>query len=336
MNKKDLVKSFLNNEAVDRVPVVFWHHFVNFHDHHRGLQDPDVLKRVVQGQKDYIERFQPDLLKIMSDGFFGHPAMTGDLMTSVEDIKQISSCGPKHPFITEQVQYVKEICDMVDGQIYTYYNIFSPLQYIRLKFEEYDEDFEKFCRLFFEDPKAMVRAAEQIAADLIILIDCLFKETKVDGIYYSVQAVQDKRADLAFHEEYVKPLDLLIMNDILNYTDNIMLHICGYGHYKNQLTWYSDYPAKVFNWATHTEDISLAEGKKLFGGKPVLGGFDNNLGSLLYTGSEQELKTEITKILDAAGTAGVALGADCTVSDELKPERVELIKQIVADYMSSK
>lgn len=332
MNRKEIVRTFLDNRSPARVPAVFWHHFVSFHDHHRGLLDKDVMDRVLRGQKEYLDRFRPDLLKIMSDGFFGHPAMTGDLITSVEDISKIASCGPDHPFITEQVRYVKEICELVNGEIYTYYNVFSPLQYIRLKFEEYDEDFEKFCRLFFENPEEMVNAAGRIAADVLVLIDRLFTETKVDGIYYSVQAVQDPKADRNFHDQYVRPLDLLVMNHILKYTDNIMIHICGYGHYKNPLEWYSDYPAKVFNWATHTENVSLAEGKKIFGGKPVLGGFDNNAGTLLYEGSETELKEEICKILDAAGTAGVALGADCTVSDKLAPERVELIKSIVTEY----
>lgn len=330
--QREIVKQFINNEIPERVPVVFWHHYVSFHDHHRGLTDPDVLARVYQGQKDYIQRFKPDLVKIMSDGFFGHPAMTSRQIDSVEGIKGIESCGEDHPFIREQVKYVKEICDFVNGEVYTYYNIFSPLQYIRLKFEEYDEDFEKFCRLFFEDKEAMVAAGNRIAKDVMCLIDGLFAETKIDGIYYSVQALQDPRADREIHDKYVRPLDLLIMDHIRKYTDNIMIHICGYGHYKNNLDWYADYPAKIFNWATHTENVGLAEGKKIFGGKPVLGGFDNNAGTLLYDGNEDEIREAVFGILDEAGTRGVALGADCTVKENFDPKRLELIVGAVEDY----
>lgn len=331
-NQRKIVEQFMNNESPERAPVVFWHHFVSFHDHHRGLTDPAVMKKVLDGQLDYIRRFKPDLVKIMSDGFFGHPAMTGELIDSVAGIRGIQPCGAAHPFIQEQVEYVKKVCDFVNGDVYTYYNLFSPLQYIRLKFEEYDEDFEKFTRLFFEDMDAMVAAGDRIASDILLLIDRIFEKTRVDGIYYSVQSVQDPRADRAFHDAYVRPLDLMIMDRIRKYTDNIMIHICGYGHYQNPLAWYADYPAKIFNWATHTEQIGLAEGKKIFKDKPVLGGFDNNAGSLLYEGSKAELKDEIYRILDAAGTKGVALGADCTVKETFDPERARWIIDIAGAY----
>lgn len=335
-NRKQIVSEFLNNERPARVPIAFWHHFVSFHDHHRGVGNPEVMDRVYAGQKDFLKAYHPDLVKIMSDGFFGHPAMTKELITTMDGIRSIAPCGADHPFIEEQVRYVKAIVDEVNGEVLTYYNIFSPLQYIRLKFEEYDEDFEKFCRLFFEDPQEMVAAAERIAADIMVLIDRLFTETNVDGIYYSVQAVQDKRADKAFHDRYVKPLDLMIMSHILKYTDNIMLHICGYGHYTNELTWYKDYPAKVFNWATHTENISLEEGKRIFDGKPVLGGFDNNSDSILYNGTHDELVAEVTRILEAAGDRGVAIGADCTISADFDPERIKWIIEAAEAYAARK
>ncbi len=262
--RKEIFTKFLNNEETDRVPVALWHHFVSFRDHHRGLSDPAVMERVKRGQKKYYEVYHPDMVKIMSDGYFGHPAMLKEPITTVEGIKKIEPCGENHPFITEQVDYVKEIVEFVGGEVHTFYNIFSPLNYIRLKFEEYDEDFEKFTRLFFEDKKAMYGAAEKIAEDIVVLVDRVAQETKVDGFYYSVQAVQDARADKTFHDTYVKPLDLMIMREMLKYTDNILIHICGWGEYTNDLTWYVDYPAKVFNWATHNEHVSLGEGKKLF------------------------------------------------------------------------
>ena len=66
--------------------------------------------------------------------------------------------------------------------------------------------------------------------------------------------------------------------------------------------------------------------------KPVIGGFDNAAGSILYTGTEEELRAEIKKILDEAGTKGVAIGADCTISSDIAPERLELIRKIAAEY----
>lgn len=324
--RKKVFQQFLDQEKPDRVPVAFWHHFVSFQNHHMGLKDPQVLRDVYDGQKAAFNDLPCDVLKIMSDGFFGHPAMVRAPINTVEEIRAIQSVGASDPWISEQVAYVNEICNYANGELHTFYSVFSPLQYIRLKFEEYDEDFEKFCRLFFEDPQAMTAAAARIAEDTVILIDELFSKTTLDGIYYSVQGVQDVRADREFHDKYVRPLDLLVMEHIRKYTDNIIIHICGYGHYTNHLEWYVDYPAKVFNWATQTEKVTLAEGKAIFKGKAVLGGFDNNPESILYNGSEEEIKAYTRKIIEEAGVVGICLGADCTVAENIEPQRIRWIR----------
>lgn len=336
MNKKELVKTFLENGTPERVPVAMWWHFVSFHDHYNALSDPKVFQTVKQGQKDYFDQVQPDLVKIMSDGFFGHPSVTEHHIETVEDLSKIHSIDTNHPWMDEQINYVKEVCEHIGDDVYKYYNIFSPLQYIRLRFEEYDEDFSKFVRLFKESPETMTKAAKAIAADIKVLLKRLFEETPIDGIYYSVQAVQSADFDHEKHKELVEPLDLEILSEINKYTDNILLHICGYGNYTNKLEWYADYPVKVFNWATHTEGIDLAEGKKIFKDKPVMGGFDNMKGSILYEGSEEELRATIFSMLDKAGTKGVALGADCTISADIKPGRLDLIRNIAVEYSSRK
>lgn len=190
-DRKKIIDAFLNNEEPDRVPSAFWHHFVSFHDHY-SWDVPEVYRKIVNDQKKYIDEVNPDLIKIMSDGFFGHPSVCRKLLTTIEDIEGIESIGEKHEWIDKQVEYVKEICEYAGDDVYKYYNIFSPLQYIRLRFEEYDEDFSKFTSLFKQAPDIMIGAANRIAEDIKVLVKRLFEETKVDGIYYSVQSVQDK------------------------------------------------------------------------------------------------------------------------------------------------
>ena len=332
MNKRERFEAFLNNQPVDRVPVGFWHHFVSFHDHY-GYKEPEIYNAVVTGQKKFIDEVDPDFLKIMSDAFFGHPSVCRKLITTVDDIAGIRSVGPDHEWIDRQIEYVKDICAHAGKDIYKLYNIFSPLQYIRLRFEEYDEDYKKFTRLFRENPEVMERAGWEIAKDINVLVDRLFAETDIDGIYYSVQSVQDPTFDHAMHKKYVKPLDLEILKTINRHSDKNMIHICGYhGLYTNDLTWYKDYPAQIFNWAVHSEHVSLSEGKKLFGGKPVLGGFDNTPGTLLYSGTDEEIRREVESILDEAGTVGVGIGSDCTVDMDLPVSRMEFIRRVAQEY----
>ena len=217
--------------------------------------------------------------------------------------------------------------------MYKLYNIFSPLQYIRLRFEEFDEDFKKFTGLFKSAPDAMVHAANEIAKDVNILVDRLFEETKVDGVYYSVQSVQDKWTfNKARHDEIVRPLDLKVLDNIAKHSSKNMIHICGYFGYTNDLSWYKDYPVQAFNWAVYSENVSVAEGKKIFDGKPVLGGFDNRPNTLLYTGSDEDVRREVIRILDEAGEAGVGIGADCTIGDDVPKARYEFIRNVSKDY----
>lgn len=331
MNRKELIDKFLNNEEVERVPVSFWHHFVSFHNHY-NYNDEKIFNRVLNEQKKFIDEVKPDFIKIMSDGFFGHPSLCIKNIQTISELSEVKAVGESHEWINKQVEYVKEVCEYAGDDVYKYYNIFSPLQYIRLRFEEYDEDFTKFVRLLREDVDVVTRAALEIASDIKILIKRIFAETSIDGIYYSVQAVQDKTIDHEFHKKYVESLDLLLLNYINEFTDNILLHICGYAKYTNELNWYKDYPVKAFNWAVFTENISLEEGKKILNNKPVLGGFDNAKGSILYTGSEEELREYIYNILDNAGTKGVGLGADCTISEDIDKSRLELIRKIAGEY----
>lgn len=332
MDRKQLMDAFFANETPERAPVGFWHHFVSFHDHY-GYQDPRVFDAVVNGQKKYIDEVQPDFLKIMSDGFFGHPSVCQKTVRTADDLADIASVGPDHEWITRQVAYVKDVCDYAGDSLYKLYNIFSPLQYIRLRFEEFDEDFKKFTGLFRESPDAMIHAAQEIAKDVNILVERLFEETSIDGIYYSVQTVQDKwNFNKARHDAVVRPLDLSVLDTINHYSQKNMLHICGYFGYTNDLSWYRDYPVQSYNWAVYSENVSVAEGKRMLGGAPVLGGFDNRPGTLLYTGSDADVRAEVVRILDEAGAAGVGIGADCTIGDDVPASRLELIRQVCREY----
>ena len=56
------------------------------------------------------------------------------------------------------------------------------------------------------------------------------------------------------------------------------------------MTIFKDYPAQVFNWATHHEAVSLpSEVRSYFHGKAVLGGFENGEVEPAYGGRKAAL-----------------------------------------------
>ena len=89
---------------------------------------------------------------------------------------------------------------------------------------------------------------------------------------------------------------------------------------------WQNYPAKAINWAVYVENLPLKEGKEFFGGRCVLGGFDNRKEGVLYSGSREEVETEVEKLLSSAGKTGVILGADCTLPSDISTERLQWVR----------
>jgi uroporphyrinogen decarboxylase len=81
------------------------------------------------------------------------------------------------------------------------------------------------------------------------------------------------------------------------------------------------------NWAVNVEKVSMAEGKKLFDGRAVIGGFANPSESLIHTGSQEEIAAFTRKIIEEAGSTGVIIGADCTIPGDTPLEHLEWVRQ---------
>lgn len=327
-NKRSLLLDVFNNKEVPRVPVGFWWHFVNKHDEFTGLVDETVIERTVDGTKRLFDELDPDFVKIMSDGFFGHPSIMENDIKDIDDIKKIKSIGDSHQWYDKQIAIINELVDYFDNEIMSFYNIFSPLNYIRLYLTNYKKETDLFVKLFMEDPESMLNASLEISKDLITLVNKIKDETSVDGIFYSVQSLQDKSVGKDFHDKFLKPSDLIVLDHINEKWDNNIIHICGYGPYTNDLTYYKDYRAKVYNWAVNTENISLSEGKKLFNDACIIGGFDNSLGTVLDVGTEEDISHAIKDIISEVGSKGLIIGADCTISQEVGHRRLKLVKKL--------
>jgi uroporphyrinogen decarboxylase len=102
--------------------------------------------------------------------------------------------------------------------------------------------------------------------------------------------------------------------------------VCGYKGNRNDLSHFADYPADAVNWAVTVEGVSLKEGKKIFGGKGVIGGFDNTEKGVLYTGTQADVEAETRKIIADAGKTGIILGADCTIPADIALERLAWVR----------
>ena len=74
----------------------------------------------------------------------------------------------------------------------------------------------------------------------------------------------------------------------------------------------------------------MAEAKKLFGGRCVIGGFSQD--GVIYTGTKEELKKATWDILDNCGQIGVIVGDDCTVPNDIDDDRFNWVREACIEY----
>ena len=279
--KRDLVLKAFNNEKTDRVPVGFWFHYAKDES---APQSDEIVKINYKGHVKFIEDWDPDYVKIMSDGFFNYPGFPEEPIKTAADLKKIKSGKPETlKWIDDQVAHVKNITDKYGKDIVTIYNVFSPASYLFIGIDGFKLD--SIVKLYNEDPEALKSALLTIADDIKILAARVIKEGGADGIYFSVGNFNG--ISKSEYQKYIAPAEKAVLEAANAVNDSSMLHICGFEGRRNDLTTYADYPVKVINWAAGVERVSLAEGKKIFGGRAVVGGFANTASGILYKGTKE-------------------------------------------------
>lgn len=334
MNRRLLLEKVMNNQEVERVPCGFWHHFILGRDQFIGLEHPEVLERAYQGHLAYYGLVQPDIMKIMSEGFFGYPPIMDNPLQTEDDLLRIRPVGKDHPWIQKQAAHVRRIADHMRDEVMCYYNMFSPLQVIRIKFDFLDLEFDKFVHVAERYPEAFRQAGEAIAEDIRALTELLFCESGIDGIYYCVQNIQSEMYDDETYHRIVRPSEISVLDTANAIRDQNILHICGYAHHVNRFDTFRDYHAKIYNWAVHTEKISLPEGKAYFNGACVLGGFDNNPHTLIDQGSRAELKDYARQLIAENGYKGYIMGADCSIPNDIDDRQVRMIRDACHELLN--
>jgi uroporphyrinogen decarboxylase len=325
MDKKQMVLDAFDNKPVERIPVGFWFHFTREDEWHEGIRNPDIIRKNIEGHRKFFKEFQPDFVKLMSDGYFEYPS---DILLNVKhatELKGMQPLGPDHPWIKGQVELVRALTDEFGSEVATFYNTFSPVFLFKFQFSMDDRN-EIVADLILQDKEAVKHALDVIGEDLATLAEKVIKEGRADGIYLSVQNIQDERVTSELYREVIAPSELKVLERANKANDYNILHICGYEGSRNDLDLYVDYHAKAVNWAVTIEKVSLEEGKKFFGGRAVMGGFDNRPSGILYSGTQEEIESFTEKLVTSAGKTGVILGADCTVPADIDLKRLSWVR----------
>jgi len=334
MTKRERFMNFLAGKPVDRVPVAFFHHFCDPDEWFTGMENPEAFEKNVTGHKRALDKFDPDVIKVMNDSLMIMPLDTSFVKTS-KDLLNIKPPVKGSPYFEKSRELTDRVLKIYAGcEAPKYVTGFSPIMILRTSLSGLDlgtniNEKPKLLKFLEEDPDSVVAALNIIGESIEQLNEMLIKECGADGVYFSVNN-QCNYIPGELYRKYVTPTEMEVMAHANGLSKINLLHICGYHGKPNDLNLFKDYEAAAYNIAVYAEGVSLSDGKKLFGGKPVFGGFSQD--GVIYTGSKEEVKEATWKILDECGQLGVMIGDDCTVPNDIDDSRFNWVIEACEEY----
>lgn len=307
MTKKERVIAAMNNQQTDRPPVGFWFHFPE----EQALGQPCIDAHLA-----YYNHVDVDIAKLMCDGYFDYPNPVAKSICDPHEWYDMQPLGADHPFIREQVERAKAVKQGLVNDCFVLYNVFAPFSTLRQGTSD-----ELIMEHIRRDPDAVMHALSVVAQDNSTLCELLLSEAGLDGIYYCVQGGEKNRFSVEDYKKLIAPSDLKVLAHANRFSSYNVLHCCGWAGDPNNLELWREYPAKAVNWACFIENMSIPEGKQFFGGRCVLGGFDNRRNSLIVNGTKEEVQS-FARALVRAGGPGYMVGADCTLPADIDTERI--------------
>ncbi len=195
---------------------------------------------------------------------------------------------------------------------------------------------ERLKAFIEEDRQAVIDALSATGETLAYTAEKLLTECGCKGIFACFQGAEFSRFSKEDFIEIVRPSDLQLLHAANRYSEWNFAHFCTWDGGKNDLSRWRDYPARAVNWAIYVDELALPEGKAYFGGRPVLGGFDNRVGKLLFAGSKQEIEEETRRIvrdyIEKNGSeAGLVIGADCSFLPPFELERFNWVSKVLRE-----
>jgi uroporphyrinogen decarboxylase len=325
-SKKEILHHILSGKKAERIPVGFWFHFLEDEIHSDAFHDPSLDALRLKRQEEYIDQVHPDFVKIMTDGFFGYGNPALYHVKSAADIQDIQPLAEDDPWFVRQIEFARSLTDRYGRDLDFFYNIFCFGTTFAFMQEGDGEEF--LAQLIREEPEVVKKVSHVVSGDLARLSRRLIQEAHVTGIYFSLRNI--KGISRALYERVIEADEKYILNQAHEAGGLNILHICGYEGHRNDISWYRDYDFQAVNWAVDTEKIPLGEGRRIFKGKTVMGGFGNTDKDVLYRGSREQVEEETERIIREAGSQSLILGADCTVPRDIDIERFEWVRSKAA------
>lgn len=322
MNKRERALRAMKSLPVDHVPSAFFRHM--FREDANGKQIWLTIEEQIQWLKDS----RIDLICLENDGYEEYPM---ELPTgTVRDFKNIPRFSAKDSFFGDQINRVNRIIDALKGERAVTYLIYPPFSMLKhiLKSET------RIMEYWKEDKQTILDAMAVMEEVNYTLLRRLKEETGVDGAFVSLQNAEIGRFPKEEYQEYLTRWDVSMIAHAKHFFDANFFHLCSWLGVPNQMDLWKDYEYGCVHWGVHIEnELNLRQARDFFRkGTAIMGGFDNRPQSILYNGTEQEVKDYTKALIDSAGDIGYIISADCSIQGDIPIERFGWIEQAAEEY----
>jgi len=301
MDKRDLVLSLLDaGKEQTYVPAGFFIHFDP--SFHRG-------QAAVEKHLEYFRFTEMDFVKIQYEHTFPHRPE----IINPEDWLKMPLY--KKDFFEQPLKVVEGLVKAAKKEALVIVTLYSPFMCAGHTTSE-----KIINQHILENPEKAKKGIEIIAESLLIFVkECI--KLGVDGFYASTQGGESHRfTNPVLFREYIKPSDLLVMEEINRSCIFNVLHICDYHGGYHDLSPFLDYPGQVVNCSLQLGDhlITGKEVSRMFQ-RPYMGGMERK--GILVVGSEEDIRQTVLQLLENNPEKYI-LAADCTLPSDVRWENI--------------
>jgi len=294
----------------DYIPAGFFIHFD---------KNSRIGKAAIDKHLEFFNETNMDIVKIQYESSF--PILSE--IKEPTDWKKMPLYGKD--FYSEQLKVVKGLVEKMRNDAIVIVTLYSP--FMCAGHTTSDEIITEHLK---QDPESAKVGMEIITESLTFFArECL--KLGVDGFYLCTQGAESHRFEnQEIFEKYIKPFDLALFNEIHDYCNFNILHICDHHGDYDDLAVFTDYPGHVVNCSQKigTKIIATEKLYETFN-RPFMGGM-NKRGTIVE-GTKDQIEAKVKETLDNAPEKFM-LGASCTLPGDIKWENIRTSIDMAHNY----
>lgn len=338
MNKRERVDAALKGDAVDRVPVSAWRHFIPQETSVEQLADISLK---------HFNQFDWDWLKVnpratyyaeawgnvydYSDYDAVLPRWVSGPVNSPADLHNIQPVNPTDGVFAENVGLVKRIKQGIGGAhfVQTMFSPLSVLAFLLARPNEHQVDpevqaqYDGVMRAIHENPQGVHAALSAIATTLAAYAAAVV-DAGASGVFFAIVKLARRGALTEVeHARFGRPYDLQVLAAVQGASFNI-LHVCGPAVYFDSV---KDYPVHAINWATVGQGNPTVGSAQCLTQRALIGGVDE-LGTL-RTGKPEQVMAEARQAIRETGGRRFLLTPGCSVAPDVPQANLHALRRAV-------